>query len=211
VGSDEISESFSQNLETLVSRPIQEGSVIAARLRSQISARSRGGTVIPLNVLDDDVMERLQDAAQDYHISSGGLVITKAWVFEEPNLYREKILIDKELLEWLVRFFNTMTDYSLDAVSLLESMANLLEAMIGEDLRETAELQELLEKQLGIHFTTNLLSFPLERLATLDPRQRLLLQERIRNATVALADFLDMNVHRFNKDPRLWMPVSYLP
>ena len=211
VGSDEISESFSQNLETLVSRPIQEGSALAARLKSEISARSRGGTVIPLNVLDDDVMERLKDAAQDFHIASGGLVITPAWVFEQPDLYREKILIDKELLEWLVRFFNTLTDSSFDTVSLLESMANLLEAMIGEDLSEAAELQELLEKRLGIHFTTNLLSFPLEHLATLGPRERVLLQERIRNATIALADFLDMNVHRYNKEPRLWMPVSYLP
>jgi hypothetical protein len=193
-----------------VSQPIAEGSALAARLRSQITARA-GNTVIPLNVVDDDVMKRLEGAAKDFHVSGGGLVITDAWVFEELNLYSEKVLIEKETLEWLVRFFNVMTDTALDAKALRESMANLLGTLAGENLRGSVDLQELLEKRLGIHFTTNLLSIELDYLSSLDPRERLLLQDRIRNATVALADFLDINTNRFRREPRVWMPVTYLP
>ncbi len=211
VRSEEISRDFSKNLKKLLSKPIGEGTAAARRIRPHISPRAGGGTVIPLDVLDEDMSKRLKAAAQEYHVSNVGLVITKAWVFEEPELYQEEVLIEKELLEWLVRFFGVMTDTALDATLLQESMANLLEALIGENLREGVELQELLEKRLGIHFTTNLLSFDLEYLATLDRAKRSLLQTRIRNATADLADFHERNNRRFNREPRVWMPVRFLP
>ncbi len=184
---------------------------MAARLRAQISARARGGTAIPLSIIDADVKERLKQSAQKFHIASGGLVVMPAWVLDQPNLYRKKILIDKPLLEELVRFFDVMSDSTLDPTSLRESMAILLKALTGEEVSEDVELQDLLETGLGVHFTTNLLSFDIDLLASLSPRERLLLQERIRTATVAMADFLEMNNSRFAKEPRIWMPVEYLP
>ena len=68
-----------------------------------------------------------------------------------------------------------------------------------------------MEKRYDIHFTTSLLSFDLEHLETLSPAEQSLLQDRIRESTRALADFLDMNTRHFNKEARIWMPVSYLP
>ncbi len=209
VHSDEISRNFSMNLKKILRKTTYEEE--SAALRPRIAPGAGGGTVIALGVLDEDVKVRLKDMAREYHVSNVGLVTTRAWIFEEPSLYREEILIERELLEWLVRFFSMMTDSNLDATTLRKSMAGLLEALTGEHLREGIELQELLEKRLGIHFTTTLLSFDLDHLPTLDPVKRSLLQQRIREATAALAEFYERNVTRFNTEPRIWMPVSFLP
>ena len=167
--------------------------------------------MIALTVFDEDIRDRLKDAAQEFHITDGGLAITKAWVFEEPDLYREEILIEKDTLEWLVRFFNNLTDSNLGTTSMRKSTAHLLEALTGESLDEGVEVQELLEMRLGIHFTTSILSFELDRLSTLSSEKQDLLQDNIRTAAGTLADFLDRNIKRFNKEPRIWMPVEYLP
>ena len=209
--SDEIRTDFSRNLARLLRSPIDEGRRVGERLRPRVIERPGGGTVIPVNVIDEDVSTRLEATAREYHVSSVGLVIAKAWLFEEPALYREEILIEKELLEWLLRFFNVMTDSALSAELLRDSMASLLEALTGESLRERVNLKELLEKRLGIHFTTNLLSFDIEHLVTLDRVKRSLLQKRIRDATAALEDFYEENNLRFDREPRIWMPVQYLP
>lgn len=207
----EISSDFSRRLENLVSASIDEGNQAFQRIASNVQNRQGGGTVIALNVLDTALRKRLEDAATEFNISEGGLLVETAWVFEDPTLYREKILIEKELLEDLVRFFNVMTDSTLDTSSLKESTANLLEALTGEKVPPGEEVQELLELRLGVHFTTNLLSFELDQLAALGSEERGLLQDNIRDAAGALADFLDMNTSRFNTEPRIWMPVSYLP
>ena len=211
LGDDAIGTAFATNLEKIITAPIQTNAETAAALESNISLNAGGGTVIPLNVLDERVAKRLQDAADDFHISSGGLAITRAWVLEEPDLYREKILVEKELLEWLVRFFGQLTDSTLNIEDLQDTTANILEAFIGEEFAEDVELQELLEKRLGIHFTTNILSFELELLSRMGPKELTLLQDNIRNASSALADFLEMNTVRFSEETRIWMPVSYLP
>ena len=104
-----------------------------------------------------------------------------------------------------------MTDTSLGIALLQEGITSQLEALTGEDLRSGIELQELLEKRLGIHFTTTLLSFELDQLATFDPARRALLQQRILSATADLADFYEMNYRLFEKQRRVWMPVRYLP
>ncbi len=211
VRSEEIASAFSRNMQKVLQKPIDEGDAMAQYILRHISSRQEGGAVIPLNVLDNDMRARLKEAARDYHVSNVGLVITKAWVLDEPNLYREEILIEKELLEQLVNFFNEMVDTSLDPTKLRENMVMQLEALTGENLEEGVELQELLEKRLGIHFTTTLLSFDIDHLPSLDPVKRVLLQEEIRKATAALADFHEQNLTLFNKEPRLWMPVSVLP
>lgn len=206
-----ISTSFSRSLKSLIRERFTDADIQREKLKPQIFRREGGGTVIALQALDEDMMKRLKSAANKYHISSGGLVITKAWVFEHRDLYRQEILIEKGLLEWLVRFFGVLTDSTLDAAALRESVRNLLEAFTGENLSQSEELQELLEKKLGIHFTTNLLDFELERLVKLSPEERSELQESIRKAAASLAVFLDENTLRFNKEPRIWMPVELLP
>ncbi|MCP4545749.1 MAG: TIR domain-containing protein [bacterium] len=184
--------SFSEKLKRIVRQRIAEGGTRIEDLEPHMIRRTGGGTVIALHALDKAMRDRLKVAAREYHISSGGLVITGAWVFEKPGLYREEILVEKELLEWLVRFFDGMTDSTLDAALLRESV-------------------KLLEELLGIHYTSKFLGCELERLTALSPEERSQLRERIRTTTGALADFLDLNAKRFNTEPRIWMPVEFLP
>ena len=207
---EEIRQEFSTRLASILDSSIRRGVQAAADVERYVAPRE-DGTVIALDVIDEDMKKRLEAAASKFHIADGGLVATDAWIFEAPDLYREKILIERKLLNSLVRFFNNMTDSTLSARALRESTARLLEAMIGENLEDRVEVQELLEKRYDIHFTTSLLSFDLEHLETLSPAEQSLLQDRIRESTRALADFLDMNTRHFNKEARIWMPVSYLP
>lgn len=205
---------FSTDLAAILDRSVIEGIAAAGQLEPELfDSRHEGGTVIALDVLDQSTRERLEAAAFEFNISEGGLVVTDAWVFDAPELYREKILIEKEVLQKLVNFFSGLTDFTLSGPKLRDSTAQLLRALIGENLEEGAELQELLEKRLGIHFRTNFLDFELEYLEALreDSVELELLRERIESSTNALADFLVMNARHFNKEPRIWMPVNYLP
>lgn len=209
--STKISSSFARRVNTLLQEQIAQGQATIAKLQSGIASSQDGGTVIALSILDDALKARLQTVASQLNITEGGFVVQEAWVIEDPTLYREKVLIEKELLENLLRFFNGLNDSALSTAALQATTASLLEALTGERLDPGAEIQELLEKRLGIHFTTNLLSFPLEQLALFGPEDLGLLQDGIHSSTIALADFLDMNSQRFDKEPRIWMPVSYLP
>lgn len=202
---------FSAALGEILRTSVRDGIEAADKL--EFPPPEGRGTVIALDILDKDTRERLEDAASEFNVSDGGLVITDAWVFDAPELYRKKILIEKELLQKLVNFFSSITDVALSGQRLRSSTAQLLEALIGEKFEENVELQELLEKRLGIHFRTNFLDFELEYLEGLesDSVELMFLRERIESATGALADFLEMNARHFNKEPRIWMPVNYLP
>ena len=210
-GSDSISSDFSLKLERLLTERMDERSSEREGVREGIKRREGGGTIIVLGVLDEDTKQRLQAAAAEFKISAGGLLVRKAWLFEDPGLYREEVLVEKDLLETLVRHFNDMADSAFDSKQLQDSTAKLLEALTGENVATDVEVQELIEKRLGLHFTTNFLSYELDQLSTLGPEERLALEEKIRNATSAIAGFIERNARRFDRQHRLWMPLSLLP
>ncbi len=155
----------------------------------------------------DTTIQRLRPSSQE----AGEFVIMKAWVFEEPGKYRKEILVEGEILEWLVDFFNIVTDSGLEATSLRESTENLLETLAGRRISGTVEVKKLLEDRLGIHFATNLLGFNLDLLEMLNSKRRTLLQRRIRDETTGLSAFCDNNTACFGKERYIWIPMSYLP
>jgi hypothetical protein len=169
-----------------------------------------GSAVIPLKVLNEEKLNRLREIAK-VDVSRGGLYIEEGWMFENQDIYQTQILIDKKTLESLVRFFSIMGDVSADVKSLIGSTKKNLEAMIGEKIPKDAELQDIIEKRLGINFNNNLLAFNLEWFAGLNPKQRVTLQKRIQTAGNKLSSFLESATPEFNKEPMVWMRMSYLP
>ena len=207
----EISRSFSSNLEALLSRPIQAGSATARRVEAVVRSRARGGTVIPLNILDDGMETRLRQAARTFRISSGGLLVNDAWVLEQPDLYRRMIEVDEDLLGWLLQFFSLLADSALDAVSLREALASRLEMLAGERVEPSVEVQALLERRLGIHFRGDLLKFRLGHLPDLSSRELISLQEQAASTAAALSSFRQKNLSRLARQSTVWMPAENLP
>lgn len=198
---EEISRGFIQRITSL----IHDRHVTIPRLSLPDSKKP---TIIPLSAVDELVAARLKNSAT---ASGSNLIANEAWVFEDPTLYREKILIEKETLEDLIRFFNGLLDVSLEPGILQEGIAQILGAILGEHFDKNLEIQELLEKRLQIHFTTNILDFPPDMLYVLTPEEHESMRSLIQNSVIAMADFLDMNQTTFQQQRRVWMPVSYLP
>ncbi len=209
--SESISDDFSRRLARLLTEREGDRAATLDKVKSGMRRRKGGGTVIELDILDEDVKRRLQASAAEFNIVDGGLRITKAWVFEEPALYREVVLVEKDLLSKLVRHFTDMADSAFDSASLRESTAQLLTALTGDPAAENAEVQQLVEQRLGIHFKTSFLSHELDQLINFSEPKRLELEAKIRDSTAALADFIERNNERFDQEHRIWMPVSLLP
>ena len=208
-----ITRDFADKVRVLVGERIGESTAIAQQVAHHTLEREDGGAIIALDVLNEELLARLKAEAGDLHIQSGGIAIKKAWLLEDENqdLYRKAILIDKEVLESLLRFFNNLVRSNLDSKDMRESTAQLLGALVGESFDEHMELQEMLEKRLGIHFTTPFLSFELERLSTLSDSEKAILRSRLESAAAALGDFMEINARRLNGGQKIWMPVNYLP
>ena len=171
----------------------------------------RGFSVLPLKTLDNELISRLQEAAREFDITEGGLVVREGWMFEQGDLYQERVLMEKGTLEQLITFFSLLADSSISCDDLRNGVRENLKAMLGEEIDDRAEVQELIEKKLGVHFRTTLMSFSLEYLCALSPRERLQLQGRIGEAGGKLSNFLEVATAEFNKTPRVWMKLSYLP
>ncbi len=206
-----LSRSFSSNIKGLM-----EGATTGAREEAKTVADTaipgdRGFSVLPLKVLDSELISRLQEAAKKFNITEGGLVIREGWMFEQDDLYQEQVLVEKATIEQLITFFSLLSDSSVACDDLRSGVRENLKAMLGEDIDERAELQELIEKKLGIHFRTTLMGFSLEYLCGLSPRERLQLQQRIGEAGGKLSSFLEVATADFNKKPQAWMKLSYLP
>ena len=210
----DIREKFTGEIRNVLNRSISEGRDAASRL--ELTEREGGGTVIAVDALTEDLRQRLEKDAREFHVPDGGLLIKKAWLFEQPGLYREEILVDKDLLKDLISFFTHISQSSFTTRDFEKSTAALLEALIGEELvgeqlEAGVDIQELLEKAVGANFETNLMSFPLEYLSRLSPEEQRRLQENIQSATAGLADFYEINLRRFEEKGSIWMPVDYLP
>ena len=157
-----------------------------------------------MDVLDEAVKKRLEATASEFEMTEGGLILQKAWVLEDPTLYHEKILIEQNLLESLVMLLFKMSDSTLDSSALVDGTTKALEALVDKRLSEGVNVQSILEKRLGIRFTTDLLSLELSQLDALVPEKRAQLRE--------VADMLDdVLKDRFAEKPRIWLPVAYFP
>jgi hypothetical protein len=205
----EIKRHFSGSIKRLMKTTLEteykSGEVIYSKIESK-----DGLSVIPLKVLNEEKLNRLREIGK-VDISRGGLYIQEGWMFENQDIYQKQILIDKETLESIVRFFSIMGNVTADVEALKKSAQKNLEAMLGEKIPNDAELQELIEKRLGINFNKNLLAFNLEWFSGLVPKERMSLQKRIQIAGDKLGSFLESNTPEFNKEPMLWMSMSYLP
>lgn len=209
-GAKTISEAFSRNIEALLNQKISDGAARKATVGPRTIERV-DTTYIALDVVDDEFMKQLATISSELNTAAGRLIVQEAWVFDNPGLYQEKILIDKTTLSELVNFFNAMIDTPLDASSLKAAAAREIGALIGEQLADDEELQDVLERRYALHFSTSFLNYDLDHLATLSRRQQLLLQESLRDATGALVDYYEMNAERLGSQSQIWMPVSYLP
>ena len=195
-----------------------KGSVSEAKAESKAivsKAKSiptdRDFTSLPLKALNPDIIARLKEASKKFEIKEGGLVVNDGWMFETSDMYEEQILVEKVMLEKLIAFFNLLADTGSSLEDMTKGVKENLEAMLGEDISADAEIQELIEKRLGIHFKTNLLAFPLEYLAGLTPKERVSISKRIQEASGKLSSFLEAKSGHFNKEPMAWMRLSYLP
>lgn len=206
-----VSRAFSSHIKKLI-----EGTAVGEEKRAEdlIKASIPGDrtyTVLPLKALDSELISRLRAAAKDFSIKEGGLIIREGWMFEHDDLYQEQVLVEKETIEHLVNFFRLLSDTSANCDDLKRSVTENLKTMLGESIDPDAEIQELIEKKLGIHFRTSLLSFSLEYLCGLVPKERLDLQKRIGEAGGKLSNFLEVATPEFNRQHQTWMKLSLLP
>ena len=72
-------------------------------------------------------------------------------------------------------------------------------------------IEEIVEKQLGIQFRSDLLNFDINYLSAMVPNERLAYAKRVQDASVGLNQFLEANLTEFDTQPAVWMPVSALP
>ncbi|MCP3964214.1 MAG: VWA domain-containing protein [bacterium] len=206
-----ISRSFPTHIKRLMEGTTKRVAKTAEAIADTAIPGDRDYTVLPLKVLDSELINRLQEAAKEFNITEGGLVIREGWMFEQDDLYQEQVLVEKETIEQLITFFSLLSDSSVSCDDLRSGVRENLKAMLGEDIDHRAELQELIEKKLGIHFRTTLMGFSLEYLCGLSPRERLQLQKRIGEAGGKLSSFLEVATADFHKAPQAWMKLSYLP
>ncbi len=202
---------FVSSVKNLIEGTVEKATKESIEIDRETIEGSDGYSVIPLRVLDEAKLARLKEIASSVDVSRGSLSIEEGWMFESENIYQKQILIDKVTLEGLARFFNLVGNVTADVDTLTKSAKENLEAMLGEKIPDDAEIQELIEKKLGIHFNRNLLAFNFEDFAGLVPVERVSLQKRIQSAGDKLTSFVEASTVEFNKEPLLWMRISYLP
>lgn len=206
-----VSRDFSSHVKNLFEGTSKDALEDSRTLLETALPGDREYTVLPLKALDSETISRLEEAAGELNIKEGGLAIREGWMFELNDLYEQQVLVEKETIEQLVAFFRLLSDTSASCDDLKGSVVANLRTMLGEDIDAGAELQELVEKQLGVHFNTAILSFSLEHLCGFTPKERLALQSRIGEAGGKLANFLEAATPELNKQSQTWMKLSLLP
>ena len=168
---------------------------------------------IPLQALDAGKIEQLRRSGANFNIvpEEGGILVQEAWIPENNDLLQPQIKIDKDTLSDLIDLLNILARTSIDCGELLELASQSLATIIGEKFDRGEEVQSLIQKRLGIHFTSGLLDFKLEYLCGLTPNERLAIQGRIHDGADRLANFQEAHISDFDKTPLVWMPVAILP
>jgi len=202
---------FSSKIKNLMETVVRETENEAESIGSATIPTDRGYSVLPLRAVNSEVLNRLRAAAIKYNIQEGGFMVREGWMFEKEDLYQVQILVEKEMLEKLIRIFNYLGEVGTSGEILTKAVLENLQAILGEKLEKNSEIQEIIEKKLGIHFNTNLLAFDVDLLFAMTPKERLATGKRLKEAGGKIANFLEASTSEFNKNGQAWMEMSYLP
>lgn len=184
-----------------------------AKITKAIEFDYRGYPTIPLAVLDGEKLERLRRAGIEFNINNeeGGVLVTKGYMLENPDLLEPQVQIEKKTLESLVHLFSILGASGVDVDSMIQSACEAIGAIAGEECDPEEPIANTIKRQLGIQFRTKLLEFNLEYLAGLTQPERLALTKRIQDAGDKLSRYLEANLAAFDTNPAVWMPVEQLP
>lgn len=205
----DVAEALTTAMAGAAAAAITEGKTIAA----SIGYDANGFPTIPLEVMDGEKLERLRAAGINFNINraDGGVLVQEAYMLENTDLLEPQISIEKETLEKLINLYSVLSTTGVDGDALRTSVREAISAIAGEEFDPNAPLQEVVQKQLGIQFRSDLLNFNIEYLDALTPAERNALAKRIQDAAGSLTQFLDANLVEFDKQPTVWMSVLRLP
>lgn len=172
-----------------------------------------GFAAIPLEVMDGEKLNRLREAGINFNIKmgDGGILVQQGYLLENSDLLISQIEISKETLMSLINLYSVLSVTGVDGDSLLQTASVAIAAIAGENFNPDDTLKEILQKQLGIQFPSDLLSFNLNFLDALTPAERLQFAKRIQDAATGLNQYLEAHLEAFDSQPKVWMPLSAFP
>ncbi len=207
---------FSNKIKELMTRTVYATKTEAEKIAHETISSNQVDSILPLKAINSEVITRLQGAAIKFSIENGGFIVREGWMFENEKMYQEKILVEKDFLEKLIRMFNYLVEVGgiedeISGSDMAKAVTENLKAILGEDIPEDTELQEIVEKKMGIHFNTNLLAYSMESLFNLPREERLIIVKQIKTAEQKIENFLEAAASEFNINEQVWMELSYLP
>lgn len=204
-----VAEALTVRMSTTATEAIADGRATFEDLEFDLN----GFPTIPLEVMDGEKLNRLREAGIAFNITdeAGGVLVREAYMLENTDLLEPKISIEKDTLEKLINLFTVLAVTGADPEELRKAIVQAVGAIAGEDFDPDAPLKELVEKQTGIQFRTELLNFNIEYITTLNPAERNAYAKRIQDAAGALSQFFDANLETFDTEIAVWMPVNTLP
>ena len=119
--------------------------------------------------------------------------------------------IEKDTLDNLINLYSVLATVGVDGDNLRRAIVEAVSAIAGEGFDVDAPLQEVVGKQLGIQFRSELLNFNIEFVTIMNDAERNIFAKRIQDASRSLAQYMDANLEEFDTQPAVWMPVSLLP
>lgn len=207
-GGGSVSEALAAAMKEKVVVEEKAGGEIAKRIFDY-----NGYPAIPLEVLDGERLDRLRRAGIEFNIEAGsdGVLVRPAYIIENPDLLDPQIQIEKETLTTLINLFSVLGTVGADAEGMQEAVGEAVAAIAGEDFDRSEPLDSIVKKTLGIQFRSGILSFDMEFLSVLTPKERLKFTQRIQKGGEKLGQFLEANLAEFDSQPAVWMPISELP
>lgn len=171
-----------------------------------------GLPAIPLDVVDAEMLDRLRSAGIQFNIdTAGGVLVRAAYMLENLDLLEPQIEIEKETIQDLINLLGVLATAGADPENMMTAARSALATIAGEDVDFTLPISQILQQQLGIQFRTNLLNFDLNFLLAMTPAERLLMGQRLQQASDELTNFYQANLGDFDARPAVWMPVAHLP
>ena len=204
-----ITQVLSKNMMTKAKDAIRKGETILSKLVFYY----RGYASIPLDVLDGELLDRFRRNAVDFNIDSGegGILVREGYILENDDLLIPKIRISKQMLQRLVNLYSILGTTGLDAGTFLQSASEAIAVIAGENYDKDDSISEIIRKQAGINFRSELLDFNIEYLTSLVPTERLKFTKRIQDAGTKLGLYLETHLSEFDTSQEIWIPMAALP
>ena len=203
-----IAQALADQLQSRAASDIAEGRAVVAQITS-----IEGASVVPLEVVDGEKLERLREAGVRFNIElgDGGVLVQPGYMMEASDLLVPQIRMDKRTLLELVNLMSVLAVTGVDAEGMRQSVQQSLAAIAGEAVDPYETIGQTLRRQLGVQFRSGLLEFNLEYLEALTPVERATFARRLQEAAQELDMFLNANLEDFDRNPSVWMPVTALP